>query len=347
MSEKLLCALLDREDKRHKRIRLSQLWSIFNATFPHLRGRTNAREELAHLLGELQEHEHLVLPRSKKSFETVAKPPLPLWIELPEPRATASLLEEAQRIAWHPELAFVRHLNRLTSPELESLKRLQHFLTTIDSKTPYLTVRERSLELFGDDKYLETLLGGRLVRRDSVLLELFHCLLVDVPFVYFDTGYGEDLLIVENKDTYHSACRAAVALGAKNRFRFFIFGSGHAVLRSIYNVRSLKPSFRRIEYFGDIDLRGLQIPFKLQHVIRRMELGKELSSATALYNELYRRAVHLSLDLDGQKATPQQASYLSTFLPPALQQVVIELLLHGGRWPQEAVAYPRLLECLS
>jgi len=221
-----------------RRVPLKDVWAAFRRVRPYLAGSVHARVELFELLNELVNSGAFVLPRQKSSYDTIQQPPLPKWIQLPASAPTVRARERAAQVGWHPALAFVSRLKNLSDAELEELLAVQAFLRST-SEPIVVTVRERSFELFGNEKRLEDLANGRLFGAGRLSLSLLRCVEVRTPCVYRDVGTGTGALIVENKDTFHSACEAVRKLGPESLVRWVVFGSGKAVLTTLDSVNEL------------------------------------------------------------------------------------------------------------
>ena len=97
----------------------------------------------------------------------------------------------------------------------------QWFLTAINSwlsnrRGMPVPLRERSLEIFHDEKLLETRISGPLFSPTRLTLDLLQSYLCWPPVERLDCGPG-DWLIVENYTTYHSLARRARELGFDGR----------------------------------------------------------------------------------------------------------------------------------
>jgi Uncharacterized protein conserved in bacteria C-term(DUF2220) len=319
------------------RVPLRQVWAALQRVRPHLTGNVDARHELFELLNELAGSKAILLPRQKAAYDTIQQPPLPRWIQLPAPAPQIRARDRAAQVAWHPSLAFVSRLDSLSDEELAELLAVQAFLR--DDPEPFVvTVRERSFELFGNEKRLEELAKGRLFGAGRLSLSLLQCKEVRIPFVYRELATGDGALIIENKDTYHSACAAAERLGADSPVRYVIFGSGKAILTTIDSVNDLPLRPRRVWYFGDIDAAGLEIAIQVARLAKSWNPPLLVECASPLYRTLVERAGRRLPRASGSPISIGRAAELAEWLPEELRQTVIDLLVRGGSWPQEAVS---------
>ena len=174
--------------------------------------------------------------------------------------------EEARQIRefpWVTALGFVREA-RLNLPFAE-LRKLNEFLQQSQEERPVVPIKERSLQIFGDEKRLDTLLGSALFRppdRLDVQRDL-RCELIGVPLAW-KRGPAEasarPLIVLENAATWHSYCR----WNAEHKlFSGVIYGDGNRFvdgIRYLPDIFSEIGGLRRIVYFGDLDPQGLLIP---------------------------------------------------------------------------------------
>jgi hypothetical protein len=185
----------------------------------------------------------------------------PRWREafgfVPPSDAESRLIRE---FAWEPPLAFLRDA-RLNIPFAE-LRQLNDFLQHNAGERPLVPIKERSLEIFGDEKRLDQLARSSAVFGDGRLTpEMFRCFIVPEPLPWAaginTTG---PILVIENAATWHSYCRynagcklfSAVVYGCGNRFM-----DGATYLAEIFKTIG---GVRRVLYFGDLDPQGLLIP---------------------------------------------------------------------------------------
>lgn len=331
----LLQALRDRTDGR-QRLDLAAVTRAFENAFAHLRGRPEARGELIELLGELRERALVRLPASEAGWDRNQRPHVPRWIQWPVRPNRPRAADQAAGIPWHPALAFIARLEGLRQRELRDAKAVQAWLARADGRPEELSVRERSLEIFGDDKHLELLLDTRLFGPGRLDLAVLRCHLVYVPLLAVETGAGEALLVVENKDTFDSALRAVRALGDRSPVRWVAFGNGEQILYSITSVQAWPTKPGHIWYFGDVDVRGMEL---LRGAIRRSgEIGVPASAHVGLYEVLLDAAAARGVELQaGNLCTPDRARELASMFEESIGARVADALARGVRYPQELV----------
>ena len=173
--------------------------------------------------------------------------------------------EEARQIKqfpWESRLAFVSDA-RVNIP-FADLCLLNEFIKRNQSDGDLVPIKERSLQIFGDEKRLDAIANSVLFRDGRLSLERdFRCDMIGVPLGWkrgASDGSNQPIIVLENAATWHSYCRWNDAGGF---FSAVVYGDGN---RFIDGVRYLRDIFqevggeRRVFYFGDIDPQGLAIP---------------------------------------------------------------------------------------
>lgn len=201
--------------------------------------------------------------------------------------------EEARLIrefAWSGELAFVREA-RLSLP-FDDLRRLHEFFASGGSARRLVPIKERSLQIFGDEKRLDLIEATTLFREDRLTLEKLRCFIVAEPLGWRrgpSSASEGPLLVLENAATWDSFCRwnertrrfSAVVYGGGNRFADSV-GFLAEIYREVGGVRPVK-------YFGDVDIAGLRIPQRASGRAQRAGLP-EIGAHLPCYRWLLREA---------------------------------------------------------
>ena len=324
-------------DLSKRRIPLAEIRRAFLSAAPDALAATDQRDRLALALEELARHRRLILPSSSASWDRTARPPLPRSVLLPAAPNGGKERPDATRFPWRPELRFATSL-RLDERDFDVLRKVNAWLR--DRPTPRRTVpaRERSIEVFGDEKAIDRLSGTRLFGAERVTYELLACEPLSPPFVWRSTGEGRTLLVVENHDSFHSL--ALVLAKRASPVSMVAYGAGRAFCRSVAHAASLDPVPSRILYFGDIDLPGIQIPVRADRVARRAGLPS-VEPAVILYQQL--------LDVgrptpSKHPARPAEVEVLLPWLPAPLHARAREILSRGDRIAQEWLGLDRLEE---
>jgi hypothetical protein len=177
------------------------------------------------------------------------------------PRETVSADKpDLRAIPWSPELRFLATTRVFVS--LADLLKLQDFFARGGRERLSVPIKERSLEIFGDEKRLDQLArGSALFGEGRLTPEKLCCFIVPEPLPW-TAGPTLDgpVIVIENAATWHSYCRWNAE---RKLFSAVVYGCGN---RFVDGIRSLRDIFavlggpRRVLYFGDLDPQGLLIP---------------------------------------------------------------------------------------
>jgi hypothetical protein len=164
-------------------------------------------------------------------------------------------------IEWEPEMRSIAEARVTTNSE--DLVRLNNFLKNGGRDFPIVPIKERSLQIFGDEKRLDGMRASALFRPDRLDLKMFRCEVVGEPFGWKrglkDTGR---VLVIENAATWHSYCRWNAE---RHLFSAVVYGCGNRFIESIHFLADILAEFstpQQIIYFGDLDPQGLRIPIE-------------------------------------------------------------------------------------
>ena len=152
---------------------------------------------------------------------------------------------------------------RTAPTEFDILACVDAFLRDSGSNRPLVPHRERSLEVFGNEKRLDALMRTRLFTSGALTLDLLRCFQVPLPLTaqyVGQPGSNPQLLIVENHATYASVLTAARERIAEGAAGFGVgYGAGNQLPKAIGGAAQMDPPPAAIWYFGDLDVEGLRI----------------------------------------------------------------------------------------
>jgi hypothetical protein len=264
----------------------------------------------------------------KASFDRSATPALPTWVARPaRPRPEPP----KRRVpVWRAELAWVADAEPAMSiAEVNLLAAVNDWLAR--GEQPVVPLRERSLEIFGDEKLLESLLLGPLFGPGRLTLDLLAAESCWPEVVQSLTGDGSDWLIVENYTTYVSVARAAARCGYPNRV---IWGSGNQIGTRLASLAVTGQVPGRAWYFGDIDTGGFKVARSA--VTRAGELG--LGGLAPAWG-LYRLAVELGVrrPTETARAGASAQAWIRFWLGGEVGPVCAEIAGEAQRIVQEHV----------
>lgn len=335
----LLDALVVEAAGRRK-LGITAVWRAFRSAHPVEATSGEARERLAARLTSLADEGRLGLPAPRGSgWDRSARPPLPDWVRLPappEPRVEVDLLS----VPWAPELGFVPSLERIDCPA--DLFGLQRFFTSGGRTRPVVPMRERSVQLFGDEKRLERLVRTPLFGEGRLELASLRCFAMAPPLVYEDgppASRGRPVLVVENHHTWWSFCRWNARVGV---YAAVVYGAGSAFGRdavAFVAERCRALDAPHADYFGDLDRDGLVIPWRAATSFAPAH-GFCIRPDARWYRLLLRRAEEVQLPTG-----PSISEEGLEWLPIELRGRVADHFRTGRRLPQELVGTEELSRC--
>lgn len=334
-------ARLARELERwpRRQVKLTELRALLVSAEPSLEHAPERRARLQEVLDELADAGVVELP-GERSYDHSAKPALPRFVRVERPAPPPRRVSCAT-YAWRPELSWAAELS-VDEQTLADLRAINAFFRDGGAERPVVPMRERSLHIFGYEKRLETLMGGQLFFPGRLTLEQLRAEEVHPPFVFHTIGSGADVLVVENHHTFVSLSRALPPDGVVG---VLIYGAGAHFKRSVTFLADLPMPPRRVLYFGDLDIDGLDIPAHANAVAATAGLPA-IEPATELYRLL----------LDHGRAVPVEnppsryrVRKLLAWMSEPVRPAVDAVLNDGTRVAQEWVgteliqAFPEVL----
>lgn len=310
-----------------RRIRLDELWKVLDEVEPATRTDSRRRRVLEGLITELAAAGEVELP-AERSYDHSEVPALPRFLGLQ--RKAAPPPPPRRPPVWHPSLSWVPTA-RLVPAQLERLERVNDWLQV--SRDPLVVPsRERSVELFGDEKALDRLIGTSIFAPGRLSLELLRCRRV-VPRLHCEAiGDGSTLLVVENSDTFDSL---VTVLRGRDDHRIGLvgWGAGGGFEASVLSVADLGPPVAEVSYFGDLDENGLRIPANAALTAQSVGLPV-VRPAAGLYSAMFAKG----RPQPGLRKVPaDDAADLATWLAPEHRDEATRLLSGGWRLAQEWV----------
>ncbi|MFC7617272.1 Wadjet anti-phage system protein JetD domain-containing protein [Actinokineospora soli] len=314
------------DDWPNRRVSLRDLWRVLDETDPSSGARAGRRQLLADVLNELAAADQLELP-STRSYDRTERPALPTFVTLP---GDAEPQRRFPDPVWHPKLAWAAGA-RLTAGQRELLGKINEWLfrSRDDLVVP---LRERSLEIMGDEKALDGKFATALFGEGRLSLDLLRAHRTALPLYAERVGDGPVLLVVENSATFHTM--VSVLGDNPSRVGWIGWGAGAGFETSVHSIPALGPPLvREIRYFGDLDRNGLRIPASASRIAELSGLPPVLPASP-----LYRILLEIGVPQPGQPKIPvAAATALVDWLDPAHADEARDLLTNGFRLAQEAV----------
>lgn len=241
--------------------------------------------------------------------------------------------------AWESELSFCTAARLLVA--FEDVRRLDTFLKEGGRSKLLVPIKERSLDIFGDEKRLDELYrGSALFDEGRLTLMALRCFVVPEPLPW---ARGPDptkpLIVLENVATWDSYRRwnqqhalfGAVVYGGGDRFR-----EGVQYLATIFAELDGE---REVFYFGDLDGAGLRIPRCASD--RAVAAGlPPIQPHLWSYRELLRKAPVVTTDNDlPTDEMDRDCAWLKDLAEPARS-----IIRSGQRLAQEHVGWEFLCQ---
>lgn len=312
------------------RVPLLDLWRMLDRADPSSRTDSRRRFLLSGLLDELAGAGVVQLP--SRSYDRTEQPYLPQFVTI---LRLGQSVATPRDIVWHPALSWVPG-SQPTSSQLDLLAAVNQWLFRHRDDL-VVPIRERSLEIFGEEKLLDRLMLTNLFAPGRLSPELLRIRRA-VPQMYTRiVGDGSTLLVVENSDTFDSLVRVLSDSGGP--IGLVGWGAGAGFEASVVSIANLERPVSEMRYFGDLDRAGLRIPSN----------ASALAVATGLppvrpFTGLYGALLSVGRRQAGQTAvSSSEGERLVQWLDPAHRQSVVRMLAAGERMAQEAVGYSYLL----
>jgi hypothetical protein len=299
-----------------------------------LRADPDRRRRLLELLTALRDNKLIEWSAAR---DRSVLPVLPSFVIVNAANVPTPLTESLPVVPWRPELEWIYDL-RLTAAEHETLITVNAYRRDRNSAQEPIPHRERSLQLFGDEKRIDRLVRSRLFVPGRLSLELLDAYWAAPPIAWTVVGSSGDWVVSENAASFHTLQRVLV-----NKAHAVAYGGGGAFAQSIAGLHIAEGE--RILYVGDLDAEGLAIP-------QRAGITAELFGLPSPqpFKELWALLVVLA-DECGQPTVPvpaEVAAELCTWFGETPLAADVQRVLEAGvRVAQEALTAERVHRHLS
>jgi len=246
--------------------------------------------------------------------------------------------EEAKLIRefdWIPSMSFVRDA-RMSVPFVE-LVRLNNFIKEGGTERELVPIKERSLEIFGEEKRMDSLVASALFRPGRLDANRdLRCEMIGVPLAWKrgpSDAASQPVIAIENAATWHSFCRWNAG---QSVFSAVVYGDGNRFVEGIRYLTDLFEELggqRRVFYFGDLDLQGLVIPQEAASRARSLGLPP-IEAHLWSYRHLLALGSGLGQPWEGEPPSPTLCDWLGECAEQAKQ-----LFSAGHRLAQEHVGW--------
>jgi Uncharacterized protein conserved in bacteria C-term(DUF2220) len=317
-------------------VSLAEIQSAFRELFPVMADGLDARQMLLDLLEQAEGQQLLRINRSRT--DTFSRPHLPMTVVLAADEDVRTRRRRVRQLSLRPELEWAAPI-ALDDAEAAFLSSVNAFLRDLDPAEPVIPMRERSLEIAEDEKRIQEMAAGRLFGPGRLTLDLLRCARTAPPLACADVGAGTRVLVVENQDTYWSLRRL---LRPEHGYALLAYGSGNVFPASVVSLTDLRREFSAIEYFGDLDAGGLEIPRSAS--VRAIGAGLPAVTPAARLYELMLAHGKPQPDVAIDSA---KACRLAAWLPEPMRETAIAMLVDGWRLAQERVGHKVLADFLG
>lgn len=212
-----------------------------------------------------------------------------MWVDLPKKKEEPKLIDY-RKYRWHSKLNWVPDLKQMSQSNLDTLLKLDHFFVhhLIDIKNQ-LPIKERSLQIFGDEKKLDKIIKNKWFEENFSLDDL-GCFKIKELFASrtFCNCVNNSVLIIENQATFFSMCKVNEIISTP-LYKHIVYGGGLQILKSYWWLFELDSNIELIEYFGDIDPTGILIPYHLFEKIKNEKSSVQIRLAIKLYDRLLKK----------------------------------------------------------
>ena len=244
---------------------------------------------------------------------------------------------EWKEYQWHEKLSWCRDYAHMDPANFEKLKIINDFVSTVKDDEPVIPIKERSLLMFGREHMLDELSKGRLFISGKLTLDLLRCYKTWLPIVHEDFNPSKGrAIIIENRDTFFSFCKACSEMPV-SPYKYVLFGNGSAIYDSILGIHELKLERGEIEFFGDIDAMGMEIPMRVQESLDSISGNLKIVMAEPFYDKAIELYEKCGYRIPGKKFKWRSAHFRS--LPERFRPIMTELYHQTERIPQEIVNY--------
>lgn len=207
------------------------------------------------------------------------------------------------------------------------------------------SLNERSFEIWHREKFLKEEQGKKILKRCGISMEFLNIYETTEPLAYYTytREVPQNLLIVENKDTFYSMRRYLLSgrntiMGVKTGT--LIYGAGKGIHRSFQDFDLCAEPYMRddrnvIYYFGDIDYEGIIIYEGLADTFCE---SYRIKPYVAGYTEMVSKAVQLGISNLPEMKKGQNQNIEDRFWNAFPADVVdlMKRILEDGRYiPQE------------
>lgn len=284
----------------------------------------------------------------KASKTNGKKPALHREYWLIEPPADYSSYEEELKYHMSTKISvdyYMRHMEQYIQDRPWVLKLNDYLLQEQSREITEVSMNERSFEIWGREKFLQLEQGRKILKRCGIDASQLSFYETSEPLAYYShhRQTPQNLLILENKDTFYSMRRHL--LNGRDRifgvpFGTLVYGAGKGILRSFQDFSFcvepyMQAAENQIYYFGDLDYEGIGIYERLAE-----SFGTQRQIQIQPFAKAYARMVQKALTVSELPMTKekQNRNISGSFFAWHSDAVVYQMkqILESGHYiPQE------------
>ncbi|WP_371801690.1 Wadjet anti-phage system protein JetD domain-containing protein [Candidatus Lokiarchaeum ossiferum] len=326
----------------NKTLNFEMYRQIFEQFFPeYILSETSDYSKLHDFLNIMEEKKKIRFPKAEDKWFHFHGVEFPEEIILISPKS--STFTKWKTHPWHPILAKLATVERMSKIVFEEMLILEEFLQKNPNPNYSISEKERSLQIFGDEKRLGIL--NRTIGKNSKidLIKISHSYSTFEPLTgyHFPKANESKILFVENRDAFFNLSLISSFLDHPP-YAHIYYGQGLNFLSIIETLPYMHSRDEKIEYFGDIDPTGFYIPQKAKEKLKMDYPEYSFQYATKLYLKLiglHKRAGLNYKDKDKRKLRKIELSFLGNYG----EGYVKELLDKKERIPQELLHMGELI----
>lgn len=222
------------------------------------------------------------------------------WITNTDKNTDYSAYEEELKYKMSTKISvdyYLRHLGQYIQDRDWVLQLNDYFLQEQEPVLP-ISKNERSFQIWGREKFLQLEQGRKILKRCGVEPSQLAYYETSEPLACYSSHRRtpQNLLILENKDTFYSMRRHLLEQQEKIfkvPFGTLIYGAGKGILRSFQDFSFCVEPYMRAEenqiyYFGDLDYEGIGIYERLAESFERQQY--QIQPFTQAYEKMLEKA---------------------------------------------------------
>lgn len=217
-----------------------------------------------------------------------------------------------------------------------------------------ISKNERSFQIWNEEKFIAEGGGERLLKSLGLDISFLNIYETSEPLAYYSSNKNvpQNILIVENKDTFYSI-RKYILEGEENlifgkKISTIIYGSGKKIYKSFNDFRMCgEPYFfnrnNKFLYFGDLDYEGIGIYEGIYELFSdnvEIELFKE--AYIFMIEKYIKTCIELPSTKEGQNKNIKDI-FLNNF-NERHRNVISDILVSGKYIPQEILNIKDIME---